>query len=106
MKSNPFQSLIEDQLEGISALRFRRMFGGFGIYSGETFFGIIHRESLYFFASETTLPRYEEAGMTFFTAPGSQKPLKNYYEVPLSVVEQKMELLAWAREAVLAARKA
>ncbi len=100
MKSSPFQSFIQDQLEEIPGLRFRRMFSGFGIYSGEAFFGIIHKESLYFRTDERTKRRYEDVGTTFFTTRGSKKALKKYYEVPPAVIEDKRELTDWAREAV------
>jgi len=82
------------------------MFGGFGIYAGELFFGILHRERLYFRINDETRKRYEKAGMDVFITPARQKTLKNYYEVPLEVIEQRNELAEWAREAVAAAKAA
>ena len=102
MEPSGFQNFIEAQLEDIAGLKFRRMFGGFGIYADEVFFGILHKEKLYFRTSDQTKKRYEEAGMEVFIAPGSKKALKHYYEVPLSVIEQRGELAEWAREAVAA----
>lgn len=100
MKSNPFKDFVEHQLEDVPGLRFRRMFGGFGIYSGDVFFGIIHKENLYFRTNATTRKRYEDSGMTVFITPARKKALKKYYEVPLSVIEQRTELIEWARDAV------
>jgi len=103
MKSSAFRSFIEEQLADIPALKVRHMFSGFGIYSGEVFFGIIHQETLYFRANDRTKKRYEDAGTTFFTAPGSKKALKNYYEVPLPVLEHRRKLFEWAKESIDAA---
>jgi hypothetical protein len=44
--------------------------------------------------------RYQKCGSTFFTAPGSKKPLRNYYEVPPAIIEQEKELVAWALTAI------
>ncbi len=99
--SDAFQQLVEDQLDVMANLRFRRMFGGFGLYAGEIFFGIIHGGKLYFYTNSHTRKRYEEAGTTFFVTPGSRKvALRKYYEVPLAIVEQKREFVRWAREAL------
>jgi len=106
MKSSSFQAYVEAQLEDITGLKFRRMFGGFGLYAGELFFGILHRERLYFRINDQTKKRYEKAGMDVFITPARKKALKNYYEVPLEVIEQRNELAEWAREAVSAAKSA
>lgn len=95
-----FQEFVEEQLDGIAGLRFRRMFGGYGIYAGEAFFGIVHGERLYFRTSERTRIRYEQRGMSWFVTPGRKKSVKAYYEVPLAVIEQAKELKTWAREAI------
>lgn len=100
MKANSFQEFVADQLEDIPGFKFRRMFSGFGIYSDEVFFGIINGERLYFHINDQSKKRYEDAGMTFFTAPGSKKPLRLYYEVPPSVLEDRREAVFWAREAI------
>jgi len=76
------------------------MFGGYGIYSDSSFFGLIHGEQLYFRTDAQTQKRYVEHGTTFFIAPGSKKPLKKYFEVPLHVIEDKKELIEWALEAI------
>jgi len=69
-----------DQLEQVSSLRFQRMFGGFGLYSEERFFGIIHQRRLYFRTPDETRRAYEKAGMSVFQ-PSAKQSLKSYYEV-------------------------
>ena len=90
---------VEDQLSGLRGVACRAMFGGYGIYQGRTFFGIIYRGQLYFKTSEATRGRYEKAGMKPFR-PSAKQTLKNYYEVPADVIEDPDELVAWAQEAI------
>ena len=99
MKDESFKDFVADQLEGLPDLRARRMFGGFGLYSGNVFFGIISDDVLYFKTDEETQRRYSEAGSDCFR-PSEKQVLKNYYEVPADILENKEVLLKWAREAV------
>lgn len=98
-----FKAFVEDQLSGLRGVACRAMFGGYGVYQGRTFFGIIYRGQLYFKTSEATRGRYEAAGMKPFR-PSAKQTLKSYYEVPADVVENPDELVAWAQEAIRAGR--
>jgi DNA transformation protein len=100
-----FQKFVEEQLNGIAGLQFRKMFGGHGIYAGEVFFGILHGERLYFRTNEETRARYVSAGMSWFVTPGQKKSVKAYYEVPLAAIEQVQELRVWAQEAIKVANE-
>ena len=82
LRTKIFKDLIEEQLASIPDITFRRLFSGFGIYSGEAIFGLIHGDKLYFHTEDESRTRYKKCGSTFFIAPGSKKPLKNYYEIP------------------------
>lgn len=98
MKNDSFKSFILDQLGGLRGVTCRAMFGGYGLYQGEAFFGIIHKGRLYFKTDEATLPTYRAKGMKPFR-PNPKQTLKTYYEVPLEVIEDQEELTAWARQA-------
>ena len=75
------------------------MFGGIGLYCGEEFFALIDEGRLYFCTNESSRTRYEARGIKPFEyAPG--KVLRSYYEVPVDVLEDDVELCEWAREAV------
>lgn len=74
------------------------MFGGYGLYRGDVFFGIIHKSRLYFKTDPKSLPSYLEAGMKPFR-PNDKQTLKSYYEVPVDVIEDSDQLIAWARRA-------
>ena len=88
-----------DQLSGLHGVTCRAMFGGYGLYQGETFLGIIHKGRLYFKIGKATLPAYRAKGMKPFR-PNSKQTLKTYYEVPVEVIEDQEELTVWARQAV------
>lgn len=76
------------------------MFGGHGLYMGESFFGIVHQGSVYFRTDEASRPAYVKAGSRPFNPKGKQE-LHRYYEVPADVLEDTGELLEWARRATL-----
>ncbi len=74
------------------------MFGGFGLYLDEQFFGIIADGRLYLKTNERMRGRFEAADMGPFR-PNEKQTLKNYYEVPADVLEDSSELSQWAKEA-------
>src|SRR5262245_20934465 len=89
-----FLELVLDQLASLRGVTSRPMFGCFGLYSGEDFFAIIDEGRLYFCTDETTRVAYRKAGMKTFHA------LRSYYEVPIDVLEDDVELCKWAKAAV------
>ncbi|MEK6712187.1 MAG: TfoX/Sxy family protein [Nitrospinota bacterium] len=99
MAPDSLQEFIEDQLSGLRGLEFRPMFGGAGIYQDGVFFGALHKERLYFKTDETSRAEYEARGMGPFR-PTPKQTLKNYYEVPVEIIEDAGALAAWARRAV------
>ena len=97
-KHDGFRDFVLDQLNELPGLTHRAMFGGYGLYRRETFFGIIHKGRLFFKTDRMTAPRYRDRGMKPFK-PTSAQTLKNYYEVPVEVLEASDDLTAWASEA-------
>ena len=101
-KANSFLDFAVEQLGSVAGLACRPMFGGFGLYAGERFFGIIFKGRLYFKVSETTRGRYTAAGMKPFK-PSAKMTLKSFYEVPADVLEDTDQLVEWAEAATEAA---
>ena len=97
-----FKDFLLEQLEGMGELRALAMFGGWGLYCDEVFFGIIWGGRLYFRTSEGTRERYEAFGMKPFR-PNPRQRLRAYYEVPADVQDDAAELERWAQDAVRAA---
>jgi DNA transformation protein len=101
MKGSQFTNFVMDQLAELEGLICKRMFGGWGFYCSETFFAIISGETLYFKTDEISRADFEKLGMEPFR-PSPRQTLKTYYEVPGEILEDRVELLAWARRAIAA----
>lgn len=97
-KSDGFKDFVLDQLTDLRDLSCRAMFGGYGLYQGAVFFGIIHKGRLYFKTDDASRTPYAEHGMKPF-CPNKKQTLKTYYEVPADVVEDTERLAAWAEQA-------
>jgi DNA transformation protein len=103
-KDESFKDFVLDQLQDLDDVEARRMFGGYGLYQDETFFGIIHRGRLYFKIDESTVGEYRKRKMKPFR-PNAKQTLKSYYQVPVDVVEDRDRLGEWAKKAVRCQRK-
>lgn len=97
-KHDGFKDFVLDQLSDLHGVTCRAMFGGYGLYCGKVFFGIVHKGRLYFKTNATTAPRYRERGMKPFR-PRANQTLTTYYEVPVDVLENAGELTIWAQQA-------
>jgi len=98
-KNDSFTDYVLDQLKDIGSVTAKPMFGGYGLYRGVVFFGIIFKGRLFFKTDGKTRTPYFERGMKPFR-PTPRQTLKNYFEVPVDAVEEPDELARWAREAI------
>ncbi len=103
VKDDSFKEFVLDQLRHLHGVSCRAMFGGYGLYRDEVFFGIVHDSRLYFKTDAETRPAYLEAGTRPFR-PNAKQTLKTYYEVPVEVIEDAEKLTAWAQQALRSAR--
>ena len=104
MPATAFVEFLLDQLDGLPKVRAQRMFGGFGLYSDDLFFGIVHTDILYFKVNDQSRNDYVRAGMAPFK-PYKDRPMTmQYYQVPAAVMEDADELCQWARKAISAAQ--
>lgn len=94
-----FPAWVSEQLAVLPALKSRPMFGAHGLYSGDTFFGLVWRGTLYFRTSSATVADYDAADAGWFQ-PNPQQALKTYREVPASVLDHRATLVAWALRAI------
>jgi DNA transformation protein len=102
--SRQYLDYLLGQLQGLGGVEARRMFGGLGLYSRGTFFGLLYKERLYFKTDDTTRPEYEARGCEGFNPRADLKSAKmTYYTVPADVLEDDDEVVQWARKAVTAA---
>jgi len=99
LAGDSFKEFILDQLQALGGVNCRAMFGGHGLYHESVFFGIVFKGRVYFKTNAKTRTEYLQYGMKPFR-PGSRQTLKNYYEVPIDVIEDEEQLALWARTAV------
>ncbi len=94
---------VLEQLSGAGNISYRRMFGAFGLYRNDVFFGIISGDTLFFKVNDGNREDYETRRMAPFR-PYRDKPLvsMSYYEVPADVLEDADECVRWAMRAVAA----
>jgi DNA transformation protein and related proteins len=98
-KDEAFKDFVLDQLQEIADVGADRMFGGYGLYQSETFFGIIHKGCLYFKIDESTIGAYRRRKMKPFR-PNPKQTLKTYYQVPAEILDDAERLGEWAVQAI------
>jgi len=101
-----FRDFALDQLARIPQLRWKTMFGGVGVYSGDAFFGIIAADELFFKVDFSNRAAYEAAGSEPFRPVVSRPVTMSYWRVPIEVLEDPGELATWALAAIRAAGNA
>ena len=100
-----FRAFVLEQLGGVKSVRASSMFGGVGLYAGETFFGILAADTLYLKVDDSNRGQYEAAGMTAFRPYADRPMTMSYYQVPAAVIEDGDELAAWARASIRVASR-
>jgi DNA transformation protein len=104
--SASYLTFVLEQLAGVRAIVTKRMFGGVGIYSGETFFAVIDNDTLFFKVDEPLAAQYRDAGMPPFAPIPGKPPMLGYYQVPPDVLEDADAMARWAKQSLRVAVKA
>ena len=101
MADDSFKEFVLDQLSALPDVRARAMFGAHGLYSGESFFGILDEGRLFFKTDAQSQADYTMRGMGPFTYEMKGRVMTmSYHEVPPDVLENREELVAWAHRAI------
>ena len=101
-----FKAFVLDQLSALPEVRARAMFGAHGLYCGETFFAILDEGRLFFKTDAKSEKDYTARGMGPFSYEHDGRIITfQYHEVPPEILEQPLELVVWARRAIIAAAK-
>ena len=102
--SDGFLEFVLEQLEPLSPITPKRMFGGVGLYAGDLFFALVAGDELYLKGDAGTRGAREAAGARPFEPyPGQGKGTMQYYSVPVGILEDQDALIAWARQAMAVA---
>ena len=106
MPDDSFKEFVLDQLSALPNVRARAMFGAYGLYADESFFGILDEGRLFFKTDAQSQADYTAREMPPFTYESRGRMMTmGYHEVPPDVLESRDELVAWARRAIqIAAR--
>lgn len=98
------KAYILDQLSEFGEVKAKNMFGGVGYFKDGVMFAMIGGGVFRLRADEQTEADFKAHGMEHFNPyPNKSRKGMPYWEVPLSVFEDKHELKEWARKAYEAA---
>lgn len=103
--TDDFREFVLEQLGRVAPVEWKRMFGGVGIYAGETFFALIDDDVVYFKVGDLNRADFEAAGARSFQ-PYEGATSMSYFELPVHVLEDVHALRTWTEKAVTVARSA
>ena len=102
-----FLEHVLEMVRPIGAVRARRMFGGYGLYHGGLFFGLIADDTLYLKTDAANRARFEQAGSEPFRySRRSKLTTLGYYSAPEEALESPQLMESWAKSAVACALRA
>ncbi len=105
--SAEFLEHVLEMLKPVGSVRARRMFGGYGLYCNELFFGLIADDMLYLKTDASNRAQFERAGSgPFQYSRRSKETTLGYYSVPDEALESPQLMAPWARSAVACALRA
>ena len=106
--SDSLAALLKEHLEPLGHITLKRMFSGAGVYCDGVIFGLILRDALHFKVDDSNRAAYQAEGMAPFSyeARGRTVELGAYWRAPERLLDEPDEMLAWARDAVAAGRRA
>lgn len=95
-----YLTFVLDQLSNWRTIHTKRMFGCIGLYVEDLMFGVINEERLYFKVDETNQAQYAHAGSKQLSLFKNNTIVPSLYEVPVDVLEDSEQLVAWAELAL------
>lgn len=105
--SPEYKAYLEELFEPIPGVRFKRMFGGLGLFRDDVMFGLVAFERLYFKVDDQTKPRFADAGAEPFVYDGKGKPIEmSYWTCPDEALDDPDQFEEWARIGIEASRRA
>ena len=98
---------IHEMFRRFGAIVVRRMFGGAGIYTEGTMFGLVADGVIYLKADEQNAADFEREKLEPFTyvSKTGRRVLMSYRRMPDRLYDDPDELAAWAGAALAAARR-
>lgn len=108
MNSKSYFDYIKGILLPLGNISTRKMFGGYGFYKDGIFFALIANDILYFKVDDDNRADYESYNSRPFSYEGKNKKMvvMSYWEAPVEILEDYVQLVSWVNKAVQAARRA
>lgn len=104
--TDPFEDLVAELLAPLGGLRCKRMFGAVGLFLDERMFAVIDDGALYLKADDRNRPAYVAEGQPELGYERNGRRIGlGYWRLPERLLDERDELVAWAREAVAAAAR-
>lgn len=99
-----FADYVVDLLAPLDRISARRMFSGYGIFSGERMFALIAGQTLYFKTDNASRRHFEQAGSQPFVYTSRKRQVTlSYWSAPGEAMESPPLALQWALLALDAA---
>lgn len=106
MAKTNYRDYVLDILAPFGDITCRAMFGGYSLYRNGIIFAIIADDMLYFKVDDSNRPDFEEKASEPFTYEVKSKRVSmSYWQVPLEVMEDETQLIAWVEKAYEVGRK-
>lgn len=97
---------IRELFASVLPVRVRRMFGGHGIYDGDTMFALEQGGEVYLKADAESENRFVAAGSSPFVYSRGAKPFQmSYWRLPEAALDDEDALREWTLLALAAARR-
>ena len=109
MAASPqFKAFLEELLEPLGPVVFKRLFGGEGLSLGGVTFAFIMEQSLYMRVDDETRPAFEDAGAEPFSYSTKRKRVivRSFFATPEELFDDAAEFRDWARTALAVAQGA
>jgi DNA transformation protein len=99
---------IRELFAAFGVVTVRRMFGGAGIYAGDTMFALVHDGVIYLKVDPQNAAAFERESLAPFsyTTKDGKRGVMSYRRMPDRLYDDPDELAQWARDALAAARDA
>ena len=107
MTSSFADYVVQDLLSSFKNVRARKMFGGYGVFVGNTMFGIIVDDELYYKVGDSNRSEFEKMGSRPFeygTRRGKRVSM-SYWKLPSEVMDDLQILEEWTEKAMRVAVK-
>ncbi len=99
-----FITYLEEVFNHFGPIHTRKMFGGYGVYSRGTMFGLVADDMLYLKVDAKLLGVFEARGLEAFEFNKGDKIVKmSYYKAPDEILDDPDEAAVWGKRSYEAA---